>query len=123
MKIFILISFLFYGFGFSQSRVKYDVKKISFEQQQIVIDSVEWKKEMQEFYNGLQPMSDALFQSLGLEREEPMISFEELMDSIKPSEDNFEKYKRFFIYETINDSIIQRYDLHQDINVRRVRLI
>ena len=55
-------------------------------------------------------MSYALFQSLGLEREEPMISFEELMDSIKPSEDNFEKYKRFFVYETINDSIIQRYE-------------
>lgn len=110
-KIRLIILFItFSGLGFSQSVEDYNLKKISFEKKYFIIDSVEWKKGNKEFYEELQPISDALFQTLGLERQDSVITYDELMDTIKKNSNISDKYRRYFIYETINDSIIKRYE-------------
>ena len=106
----IILFIIFSGLGFSQSAESYNVKNISFEQKYFVVDSTEWEKGNKEFYKEMQPISDAMFKTLGLERQEPVITYDELMDSIKKSGHNSDKFRRYFIYENINDSIIKRYE-------------
>lgn len=106
----IILFITFSGLGFSQSVENYNLKKISFEKKYFIIDSVEWEKGNKEFYKEMKPISDAMFETLGLERQEPIMTYEELMDSTQKSSNESDKYSRYFIYETINDSIIKRYE-------------
>src|SRR5690554_5700583 len=102
MKFLLIILLTFSGLGFAQSIDDYKIKKVSFLEEELIIDSIEWKKGMREWYHEMHPISDTLFKSLDLEKEELPISYDELMDTIKNSSNGSEKYRRYFIYETIN---------------------